>query len=265
MRKLWCIGLLWLHAVAWAQTPVQQTLKVHGMLIEVLQPTAPYRGDLLVLPGWNFSRTDWCDKSTLCTQARAAGYRLVMPEMGKSIYALCTYPETRADWRGLATLTFVVDTLLPVLQTQHKLLLSGGNNYLVGLSTGGRGVVMIALSTDSLFKAGAALSGDFDQTLQPNDNLMIGWYGPLAQFPDRWTGVDNPAKQASKLLVPLYLGHGRKDNIVPVQHSHALHQALQQTNPTLRTVLHIDPAAGHDYSYWNSEVQNVINFFGTVQ
>jgi pimeloyl-ACP methyl ester carboxylesterase len=264
-HKLWYVVLLIVIGVAQAQPPAQQTLNISGMLVDIVQPTAPYRGDMLVLPGWNFSRTDWCDKSALCTQARAAGYRLILPEMGKSIYATRTYPETRADWRTLATLTFVVDTLLPALQAQHKVLLPGGNNYLVGLSTGGRGVAMIALRTGKLFKAGAALSGDFDQTLQPTDNLMRGWYGPQPQFPDRWTGEDNPARNAARLQVPLYLGHGEKDNIVPVAHTLTLHRALQQHNPLLRTHLHLDPAAGHDYTYWNSEVQNVLKFFAATQ
>jgi len=89
---------------------------------------------LLLLPGWNYPRTGWCDSTEICRKALAAGYALVAPEMGKSIYATRYYPETRQDWRRYPTLAWLMDTLTPHLQHTYGLLQQGQPNYVLGRS-----------------------------------------------------------------------------------------------------------------------------------
>lgn len=240
------------------------TLTIGGHLVDVRSPKQVSKGNILVLPGWNFPRQDWCNKSSLCQKALAAGYRLVLPEMGQSVYSSQFYPETRPEWRKFPNLSWVLDSLLPTLQSQHKIFLPEQDNFILGLSTGGRGVALIALNSANIWRAGAALSGDFDQSTMPQDRLMTGYYGSFYQFKARWLGADNPQKQVDKFTTPLYLGHGTADKIVPASQTKSFYEALKKAQPDLKLVLHL-PAAAHDYNYWNSEVENMLNFFEEIR
>ncbi|MFT5780339.1 MAG: dipeptidyl aminopeptidase/acylaminoacyl peptidase, partial [Crocinitomicaceae bacterium] len=108
-------------------------------------------------------------------------------------------------------------------------------------------------------KGCAALSGDFDQTPFPADNLYIGYYGRMAQFPERWKNDDNVITHIDSMNVPMYIGHGGKDKVVDLKHSQLFADALKAADKVYE--FNIDPAAGHTYSYWNSEVQNMLEFF----
>jgi len=120
---------------------------------------------------------------------------------------------------------------------------------------------MLAISTDSLFKAGASLSGDFNQTIDYKDNLMIGWYGSFSIYKERWE-LDNPYFKASKVMIPLYLAHGAKDKTVGSYQTQKFYEQLKKVNPKLNHVLHIKENAEHDYVFWNSETDAVLKFFG---
>ncbi len=236
-------------------------IKIKGHWVSILSPkNQKIKGNILVLPGWDFSRNDWCEKSSLCQKALQRGYRLLMPEMGRSIYASRLYPETRSDWRVFPTKAWVVEEMLPYLQDSLGVMQPEQANFVLGLSTGARGVALIALAKPALFRAGAALSGDYEQTQMPADRLMIGFYGSYVQFKSRWEGEDNPVFQAKNFKTPLYLGHGKQDKIVPVAQTELFYGALKKANPSLRIHLHLTEA-GHDYIYWDSEVENMLDFF----
>jgi predicted esterase len=241
-----------------------QTLEIGGHLTDILPPKGAFKGNIIVLPGWSFSRKDWCEKASLCKKATEKGYRLIMPEMGKSVYASQFYPETLKDWQKYPNKAWLINELIPTLQKEHGILLPEQHNFVVGLSTGGRGVALMALAKPELFKAVAALSGDFDQTQMPTDRLIIGYYGSYQAFKSRWEGEDNPTKQAARFKTPIYLGHGKQDNIVPVSQTQIFYDALQKANPALKIKLNLVNAA-HDYAYWESETENVLNFFGEFE
>jgi S-formylglutathione hydrolase FrmB len=238
------------------------TLLIDSVKVDILVPAGEIKGDILVLPGWNFSRSDWCEKADLCKLALEHGYRLIMPEMGKSIYARQWYPETRNDWKKFPTGIWLTDTLLPLLNTKHNILKPGGNNFILGLSTGGRGVALTVINTKGIFKAAAALSGDYDQTDMTADNLVKGYYGPYDKFPERWKQTDNPVTLAGKFSIPVYLGHGADDKMIPPAQTQLFYDALKKAHPALEIVLNIQKGSGHDYTYWGSETKAVLEFFG---
>lgn len=238
-----------------------QTLVIAGHAVDVRTPAqGKVKGNIIVLPGWSFSKEDWCDKSSLCTKALAKGYRLILPEMSKSVYSSTFYPETVKDWQKYPNKVWVIDEMIPVLQKKYEMLLPTQKNFMLGLSTGGRGVALIALAKPDLFLAVAALSGDFDQTQMNTDPLMIGYYGPYLKFKSRWEGEDNPTKQAQFWKTPIYLGHGKQDNIVPVSQTQFFYSTIKKYHPTLKVKLNL-PNATHDYKYWDSEVDNMLTFF----
>jgi len=62
------------------------------------------------------------------------------------------------------------------------------------------------------------------------------------------------------MKTPIYLGHGKNDKITPHSQSVLFFDSLKKNNPDLKTKLIIKDAA-HDYTYWASEVENILNFF----
>ena len=61
-------------------------------------------------------------------------------------------------------LIWVTDTLIPHLMLNYGIFQTK-NNFLLGLSTGARGSILLGIKTDTLFKKAACLSGRFH--LQP--------------------------------------------------------------------------------------------------
>ncbi|MFT5859949.1 MAG: S-formylglutathione hydrolase FrmB [Flavobacteriaceae bacterium] len=236
--------------------------KENPIEVIVKMPTEAFIGTIIVLPGWNFPNTGWCDSTELCTEALARGYVLILPQMGKSIYCDHIYPQTRSSWLSYPTRSWMKDEMIPFIQDNFALLLTEQPNFTLGLSTGARGATLLALDMPELFDGCAALSGDFDQSAFPKDNLYIGYYGQMSQFKDRWTVDDNIITAIDKLEVPMYVGHGTKDKVVDIQHSNLFVKAMEIAGKEYE--YHIDDTAGHTYSYWNSEVGAMLDYFGSL-
>lgn len=223
--------------------------------VDVRFPDSNWIGTMILLQGWNFPNNDWCDKTQLCEKALKEGYALVCPDMGKSIYALQTYPETRKDWLMYPTRTWVNDELIPDLNNK-KYLLKEKFNCAVGLSTGARGAFFLALDYPELFQAVACLSGDYDQRLLPQDNLYRGYFGSMENFPDRWSENENPMTKLNQLNAAVYLAHGLKDEVVDPICTKALAENLG--NADYKIVL--DENGGHDYVFWGAQVDSILAF-----
>lgn len=271
-----------------AKLPADTVLKIGGVAIWVQNPpdSIPIRGTLLLLPGWNYAASKWCDSSSVCATALGKGYSLVCPEMGRSIYASRYFPETRQDLRAYPTLTWL-DSALDILQLQYTLF--SGRNFVLGLSTGGRGVALICEKRPGFFNAAAALSGDFNQYSLPDDRLTTAVYGKFEKFSDRWKNLDNPVSAIDSFKTPIYIGHGAMDKVVPHSQSQEFYdslvsrrkyaikgkdfggatarvQSMRQGNvpgnaQNYHIKLHIDPRAGHNFAYWQSELPAVWDFF----
>lgn len=264
-RFIALIILLFLFVTSQAQIPADTLINLNNagndLAVYIKVPeNVPAKGVMVVLPGWKLPVQDWCTKTSLCEKALKQGYVLIMPEMAKSIYAWERFPETRKDWLQYATRKWFIDTLISYFQKNYHLLMPGKDNFIVGLSTGARGAALLCLDCPEIFKKGACLSGDYDQTRMPKDALMTGYYGSIEQFPSRWTGIDNIVYRFKELKVPLYLGHGKADKVVPTDQTIQLVDSLAKYKPYL-VKSHIDEVAGHTYEYWNSELDEVLDFF----
>jgi hypothetical protein len=243
-----------------ANLTIPKTIYVNNIPVDILQNNDFLVGDILVFPGWNFKRNLWCDSSDLCTLAQKKGYRLIMPEMGKSVYSSCFYPETRKDWRKYPDINWVTDSLIPFLRKRYGIF-STKRNYLLGLSTGARGVILVGLKTDTLFKRAAALSGDYNQVRMQQDNLMTGYYGKYEKFKDRWKRVDNPLTQVSNIKFDLYLGHGKNDKIVSYLQTKELFDSIEANNKKIKIIISTPDDKGHNFNFWNSELDRIFSFF----
>ena len=238
------------------------TITIGQVPVDFLFPEGTVQGVILVLPGWNFSRSDICRKSVFCSKAKNAGWAVILPEMLKSVYSSRICKETRADWKGYPSLHWITDTLIPYCRKQFHFLVPGNKNVLFGISTGARGVALVAESTGHLFLSGAALSGDYDQRAMPNDPLMNGYYGSYQKFRERWEGPDNPFLHSGLLKTPLYLAHGKLDPVVPYQQTQSFYRKISKENPDIGHTLHLCDTCRHNYFFWNAELDSVFAFFG---
>jgi S-formylglutathione hydrolase FrmB len=243
-----------------AQTPPNDTtIILNQTKVDILFPKGMVRGTILLLPGWNFSRKKTCEQSDFCTQAKNAGFILICPEMGKSLYASTAYPESRKDWIGFPQLRFITDTLEPYIQHTFGVLKPGQKNFIYGISTGSRGGALILEHADSLYTAAALLSGDYNQLLDTQDNLMKGYYGDVKQFKSRWEGADNPSFHVDKIKAAIYLGHGKKDAVVPFAQSQSFYQLLVKNKITVQ--FSSPEEAGHNYNFWSTQTDTILKFF----
>lgn len=243
--------------------PAKYIFRGTEIWIQYPADTVNVKGDLLLLPGWNFSNTKWCDSTDVCKTALAKGYRVIAPQMGQSIYATKYFAQTRSDLRKYPTLLWL-DSALEFLQ--DTLGFFDKKNYVLGLSTGARGVAQICEKRPHFFSAAAALSGDYNQLTLPTDPLCSLVYGPITQYRKRWAETDNPEEflKTHPWTTPLYLGHGALDKVVPVAQTTAFEKALAK-QPDLTESgmikMHIDPTAGHTFAYWRSELPAIWLFF----
>ena len=228
-------------------------------LIQVPQTGLTVKGDLLLLPGWDFSNRKWCDSTEVCKTALQKGFRVIAPQMGRSVYATRYYAQTRSDFRKFPTL-LQLDSALEWLKTNGGFF--SQKNLVLGLSTGARGVALLCERKPEWFQAAAALSGDYNQVSMPNDNLMRLTYGTYSLNKRLWAETDNPQTDAGKLKTPIYLGHGLKDKVVPFEQTQDFARVLQKKNSDSAAVLlNLDKEAGHNFSYWRSELPAIWQFF----
>ncbi len=240
-----------------------ESLQVAGHWVDIALPdsTIPYMGNIVVLPGYNYSRKHWCEQGhapQLCSLAKAKGFVLIMPEMGRSVYAQEFFAETADIFRSYPLRSWLSDELFLYLQKHHSLLLPQQKNYLLGLSTGARGAALLALDLPHLFRACAVLSGDFDQSKMKDDKLMTLFYGP---YSPRWDTVDNVLHRIKEWKLPVYLGHGQRDKVVPPEQTRLFYEALLLHFDSNKIKLHEPLTQAHDYRYWGSETEAVLEFF----
>ena len=261
---------------------------------------------LLLLPGWNYSDTQWCTRTKVCETAMLRGYDVMLVEMGKSVYMDSLYPEMRRDYRLHPTRTWLWDSVLQPLQARGYFTNKGipeipvktGNgkvlyrdlrlpipSFVMGLSTGGRGAMLLGLEHPEAFSGVATLSGDYDPTLTPNDNLMINCMGSFSAFSYRWQGSNNILRRISELKVPCFVAHGKSDAVVSVNQAIQLAAAYESVKANMvlsnhttpksnnsemvktaqpKFILRIVENAGHDYLFWNQTGLEALDFFDSL-
>jgi hypothetical protein len=240
------------------------TLKIAGHELDIAPPDSgtTYRGNIVLLQGWNYPKHDWCQKAPeLCKKARAMGYYLIMPEMGRSVYATAFHKETKEDFKKFPLLGWLIDSAFTYIQEKHNILLEEQSNYLIGLSTGGRGVAMVALHKPDLFKAAAALSGDFDQSQIKGDAITTLFYGKYESNPERWKKTDNIVYRIKEWKTPIYLGHGQLDKICTPLQTRQFYDSLVVHFDKNKVKINEPKNMAHDYRYWGSETDAMLQFF----
>jgi len=213
------------------------------------------RGTVILLHGWDLSPLSWCDQTSFCDELLSMGYHVIIPDMGKSVYASQYYPETVGTMAMYPQLPFVLDTLLPFLQDSIHILNNSHNNFLIGYSMGARGALAIAENTENIFSRLVLISGEYDQTLVPEDNILTMYFGSYQQFPERWEGKDNLLRNIDKLNIPVLILHGQNDDVISAIQSDTLAEVLENKNKFYIKTIYNN--YGHDFDFVQKTIKDV--------
>ena len=257
----------------------------HPVQVKIICPSKQIKGVLLLLPGWNYPDLDWITKTSVARAALKNQFALLFVEMGKSVYMDSFYPDMRKDYKNYPTRTWLFDSVLSPLN-KFGWFTKNSNSFALGLSTGARGAVILALEHPQCFKGVAGLSGDYNPLLDKSDGLMVNCLGKYEKNTFRWIGTNNISLRANEFRTNIFLAHGTNDKIVP----------FNQTIDLLEKLLNVDlllnyhpkysnqgvfignyalnkskkmrfvsvKNANHDYQFWNKSGLMALDFFSTL-
>jgi pimeloyl-ACP methyl ester carboxylesterase len=217
-----------------------------------------YLGTLILLHGWNHSPEHWINNMQFVNRALKNGYDVILPDLGKSMYALQRFKETRMDLANTATRTWMNNTLIKSF-FKTQLRNKDDKVFLIGISTGARGAVLLAQDNIFSFKGIVAISGDYCPQIMQNDKLMTAYYGSYIKYKDRWLNNDNPQRNIHLTKLPTLLIHGKQDFVVPYNQSKDLYLEAQKKG--LRNITYFeDPIGKHDFKSWDQYSDLIFNF-----
>ncbi len=215
---------------------------------------------LVALHGWRGKASDWEKRSRITYWANKYQYVLVVPDMGTSVYERAYYPETRAryKWGKIPGGRWVGEVVLPYMRKRYNVYKTRQKTGVFGLSTGGRGAALLPVYYKE-FRAFAALSGDYDITLQPKERTCTYIYGPYARFPGRWRKDNSRYLLSEYKDVAAYLVHGVKDSICPVKQSRLFYQDLKKKG--FDVTAEFPAKLGHSWYVWDGYLGKTFQFF----
>ena len=217
-------------------------------------------GVITLLHGLGNSSSEWMHYSAACRYAADNGFVLVVPEVGNSFYNNMCHG---APWHTILT------QLLPnQLHRIFRLPAKREQNYVAGLSMGGYGAFLLALSRPDLYAAAGSFSAPLDiasiaphMKASPMAPLLTPVFGESLTVPPEsnlpllaQTVAALPAEEQPRL----YATCGKEDNSPGVCESNRSFKALARK---LRLDFTFDEWQGiHEWNYWDRSLAQFIGF-----
>lgn len=232
----------------------QPTLRQIGMNGGAARKKYP---TLYLLHGLSDDHTIWMRRTSIERYAAMKNIAVVMPAVARSFYQdMASGPKY---W------TFISQELPALCRSYFPLSAEREDNFVAGLSMGGYGALRLGLTLPEKFAAAASLSGALDLARRLREAGKPGSRIDLAE----WTGIFGAGLKAppeadlwalaaklaaSKQPKPaLYVACGTEDELL--QDSRAFDQQLKSTH--FAATYHESPG-GHDWGYWDEEIQRVL-------
>ena len=221
---------------------------------------------IFALHGWGANHLEWGANSNITALADKYNMVIVCPNMKRSLYETAYYNETTNKWSGMPGGKYFGEVLIPYLQQTFALAYDKNKTGIMGLSTGGRGAILMAVIYPQYFGAAAGFSGYYSPEDMPNSRLLRSVYGEYRRFPERWQNDDNALHLAENLKdIPVFLSHGGRDKVVsPTQTQIMLIRLNMLFNsgaikhkPMVRNFSNL----AHDWIYWRNVLPHAMIFF----
>lgn len=225
---------------------------------------------LWLLHGTYGDQTDWVRKSNIELYAEEKNLAVVMPPALNSNYS--NWNDTMLGYRMFDYLT---EELMPLIYGWLPVSDRREDNFIAGLSMGGRGTIKYAVCHPDRFAAAAVLSAapmDFGEmrpgyphplmdTENPRMRNTLRNAGGIEAFRNSnenvWAMIDRLA--GSNRLPRLMFGCGEDDSLVYAQYlkfkDHCTEIGLQAHWFSL-------PGYGHEWRFWDLAIQEALTFFG---
>ncbi len=225
--------------------------------IEALYPDGNRWPTLYLLHGSFGGGDDWLRRTNVERYAEKYRLALVMPSVENSRYT--------DMHRGENYLSYITRELPVFMQTFFPLSKRRENTYIAGLSMGGYGAFLAALTAPGTFCRAASLSGSLDvrafmrsQMTQgskiPRNYLMALFEDPLS-VPDDYhlPSLIKKCLAQGMTLPELYMSCGLDD--YTLQANDRFHEEAAAHGVSVRYDKH--PGA-HDWNYWDTHINDVM-------
>lgn len=215
---------------------------------------------LYLLHGLSDDASSWSRFTSIERYAAAAGFAVVMPEVGRSMYADAP--------GGLAWFSYVAEELPELVAAAFRVSTRREDTYVAGLSMGGYGALKVALRRPERYAAAASLSGVLDVgVIEAGDRFtpaqLASLFGPAASGVG---GADDVrelllAAVASGAELPaLYLSCGEQDELYPGNVAFAELGLRLGVPATVE-----DRPGGHTWDFWDVGIARVVAWLRTLR
>lgn len=212
---------------------------------------------LWLLHGMSDDHTIWARRTSIERYASEAGLAVIMPAANLSWY------QNMAS--GPAYGTFLREELPVIARAFFPLSSDRRDNFVAGLSMGGYGAFLLALSQPERFAAAASLSGALDVAGIAGGRdarfrqVMTSAFGPaetIAGGPSDLLALSKKLARSGVRIPALYACCGTADGLLPCNRLFAAH--AKKTKLPLLYEEHEGP--GHSWDYWDRQIQRVLEW-----
>lgn len=256
---------------SYIEIPVQNDTIIHFrygccfvVATQIKYPDGEPQGTIMMLKPYNNDFDDWCFSTDFCSKALQENYVLIIPNFGNTLYQFRHYNETIFDVRKFPDLLWITESYIPDIQSLFGLLLTGQRNFVAGLSSGGRGAILIANSLPDIFVGTASVSGYFNIPEYRNLSMFTDAYGDYDSFTERWEN-ESFLIDRDNYSVPTYIAHGQSDFIVKHAYSMQLIEIIRGISEEVLIENSFPVGESHGFAYWKKETDNILDFFCKIR
>ena len=212
--------------------------------------------------------TDWVRRTNIERYACARDLVVVMPSALNTNYA--NWPDFSI---GYNMYDFLTEELMPLIYGWLPVSDKREDNFIAGLSMGGRGTCVYAFNHPEKFAGAAVLSAAprdifWCQKCEPGmykrlHNAAVALYGSdrgyADSFENTWRLATEKAGDAD--LPKLYFASGTVDSLYPA----FVHFRKHAQKIGLKAEFEEIPGYGHEWAFWDLSIQKALDYFGITK
>lgn len=213
---------------------------------------------LWLLHGLSDDQSIWGRMTSIERYASGLGLAVVMPNGGRSFY--------HNTYAGMRYHDFLVQELPMLMSGFFPFSTAREDNFIAGLSMGGYGSLLTALTHPGRFAAVASLSGVTDLLQWTEDEAKKNERGLMWQiFGDKPSSNLKKAANLYELSRSLARGTFRR---MPIYQCCGTEDFLYQQNTSFRDHLkklglnltYVEGPGSHEWGYWDAQIQEVLRW-----
>ena len=223
---------------------------------------------LWLLHGTFGDYSDWIRKSMIELYASERDLIVVMPSAMNSNYA---------NWPSFSTgydmFDYLTEELMPLVYGWLPASDKREDNFIAGLSMGGRGTFVYAFNHPELFAGAAILSAnpyDFRKLREKGTGMWermkksaVNFEGGEEEFIDSYQNSVKVLREQVKkgaVLPKLFIGAGEEDRMIMDDMPET--KALLEELGIKDVMYHTAPGLAHEWRYWDMAIEKALDFFG---